>query len=298
MIGAERQRRIGIPRDVRALAKRDISVATNVGVRRYSYIVVGKRVADRCGRRVVDQNVLWIEQQRSRYAARRASINIAGEGELAVARRLHETAVAALRAAAGEDRSGKGGLAVGPQHDLAAVAAPGGRRVDRRVRVDAHGGRGRDGEVFELGALIGDEAQVRMAAAPVAADQDLAAAAAAGRVDLGVGDLDVLAAHHDRAAGRAAVLARGRDRAGELDGLRRSARRLAAAGGGVEHDHAVVAADRVGPDHALGVDDGIDHRARRRGGELDPPAVGAERAALGVADQRLERPAGGDVDDL
>ena len=144
------------------------------------------------------------------------------------------------------------------------------------LRVDAHGGRGRDGEVFELGARIGDEAQVRMAAAPVAADQDLAAAAAAGRVDLGIGDLDVLAAHHDRAAGRAAVLARRRDRAGELDGLRRSARRLAAAGGGVEHDHAVVAADRVGPDHALGVDDGIDHRARRRGGELDPPAVGAD----------------------
>ena len=137
-----------------------------------------------------------------------------------------------------------------------------------------------------------------MAAAPVAADQDLAAAAAAGRVDLGIGDLDVLAAHHDRAAGRAAVPARRRDRAGELDGLRRRARRLAAAGGGVEHDHAVVAADRVGADHALGVDDGIDHRARRRCGELDPPAVGAERAALGVADQRLERPAGGDVDDL
>ena len=137
-----------------------------------------------------------------------------------------------------------------------------------------------------------------MAAAPVAADQDLAAAAAAGGIDFRIGELDVLAAHHDRAAGRAAVLARRRDRAGELDGLRRSARRLAAAGGGVEHDHAVVAADRVGPDHALGVDDGIDHRARRRGGELDPPAVGAERAALGVADQRLERPAGGDVDDF
>ena len=69
-------------------------------------------------------------------------------------------------------------------------------------------------------------------------------------------------------------------RAGELDGLGRRARRLAAAGGGAEHDHAVVAADRVGLDHAPGVDDGIDHRARRRGGELDPPAVRAELAVL------------------
>ena len=137
-----------------------------------------------------------------------------------------------------------------------------------------------------------------MAAAPVAADQDLAAAAAAGRIDVRVGDLDVLAAHHDRAAGGAALLARRRHRAGELDGLRRRARRLAAAGGGVEHDHAVVAADRVGADDAPGVDDGIDHGARRRGGELDPSAVRAQRAVLGVADQRLERPAGGDVDDL
>ena len=40
-----------------------------------------------------------------------------------------------------------------------------------------------DGEVFELGARIGDEALVRIAAAPVAADQHLAAAGAAGRID-------------------------------------------------------------------------------------------------------------------
>ena len=71
---------------------------------------------------------------------------------------------------------------------------------------------------------------------------------------------------------------------------------LLAAGGGAEHDHAVVPADRVGLDHAAGVDDGIDHRARRRGGELDPPAVGADLAVVG--DERLERLAGRDVDDL
>ena len=58
------------------------------------------------------------------------------------------------------------------------------------------------------------------------------------------------------------------------------------------------AADRVGPDHASGVDDRIDHGPRGGGGELDAAAVGAERAVPAVADQRFERPAAGDVDDL
>src|SRR6185503_3413178 len=106
VIGAERQRRISIPRDVRALAKLDISVATNVGVRRYSYVIVGKRVADRNGRSGVDQNVLWIKQQRACLAPRRTAVDTAGECELPVARRLHEAAVAALCAALGEDGSG------------------------------------------------------------------------------------------------------------------------------------------------------------------------------------------------
>ena len=140
---------------------------------------------------------------------------------------------------------------------------------------------------------------VRVAAAPVAADQHLAAAGAARRIDA-----CALASLMSSPVTRIVppcvpfFLPAAASVPEILTVWVGRARRLAAAGGGVEHDHAVVAADRVGPDHALGVDDGIDHRARRRGGELDPPAVGAERAALGVADQRLERPAGGDVDDL
>jgi len=59
---------------------------------------------------------------------------------------------------------------------------------------------------------------------------------------------------------------------------------------------AVAPADRVRRDHAASVDDGIDHGARRRGGELDPSAVGSDLAL--VAHQRLERPAGRDVDHL
>src|SRR5262245_26316817 len=126
-----------------------------------------------------------------------------------LARNLHESAVAALRAALREDRAGEGGLAVGPQHNLAAVAAPLRRRADGGAGVDAHRGRGRDGEAFELGARVIDEACVRLAAAPVAADEHLAAA---GGIDARVRELDVLAAHQNRAALRALLLSRCRER--------------------------------------------------------------------------------------
>src|SRR3954453_9601871 len=51
----------------------------------------------------------------------------------------------------------------------------------------------------------------------------------------------------------------------------------------------------VGPDLVLMTESTT---ARRRGGEFYPSAVATLRAALGVGDQRLERLAGGDVDDL
>jgi hypothetical protein len=57
-----------------------------------------------------------------------------------------------------------------------------------------------------------------------------------------------------------------------------------------------VAADRVGLDHAGGVDDGIDDGARGGGGELDSPAVGSDLAIVG--DERLQRPAGRDIDSM
>src|SRR4030088_1539881 len=47
-------------------------------------------------------------------------------------------------------------------------------------------------------------------------------------------ELDVLAAHEDRAALGALLLSSCRERAGDLDGLGRSARRLAPSGGGAE----------------------------------------------------------------
>src|SRR5262249_21206020 len=89
------------------------------------------------------------------------------------------------------------------------------------------------------------------------------------------------------------LLARPARRAGDLAGRGGGARRLGCPGGGAEHDHAVAPADRVGRDHAAGVDDGIDYGACRRGGELDPSAVGSDFAL--VAHQRLERLAGRDV---
>jgi hypothetical protein len=79
-------------------------------------------------------------------------------------------------------------------------------------------------------------------------------------------------------------------------GSHRRARELAAAGRGAEHDHAVAVADRVGLDHAAGVDDGIDHVPCGRRRQLDPCAVGSDLAL--VADERFERLAGGDVDHL
>src|SRR5260370_37205500 len=96
-----------------------------------------------------------------------------------VARSLHESTVAALRAAAGEDGSGEGGLAVRPQNDLAAVAAPPRRRVDGGGGVAAHRGRRRDREASELGARARDEPLVRVAAAPCAAALPLPPPAAA-----------------------------------------------------------------------------------------------------------------------
>ena len=109
-------------------------------------------------------------------------------------------------------------------------------------------------------------------------------------------ELDVLAGDQDLAALRSLLLARRRQRAGHLDGLGRRARRLACPGRGAEHDHAVAVADRIGLDHAAVVDDGVDHGARRRGGQLDPAAIGSDLAVVG--DQRLERLAGRDVDHL
>ncbi len=76
----------------------------------------------------------------------------------------------------------------------------------------------------------------------------------------------------------------------------RRAGALAAGGRGAQHDHAVLAADRVGLDHAAGVDDRVDHGAGGGRGELDPPAVRFDLAVVG--DQRGERLAGLHVDHL
>src|SRR5262249_25050167 len=244
----------------------------------------------------VDVEVLGIKQQRSHRTLWRPRVARAAVTQQLVARDFDESTVATARAAAGEDGSGESGLAVRPQNDLAAVAAPPRRCVDGGRGVDAHRGRRRDHEAFELGARVFDEARVWIAAAPVATDQHLAAAFAAGGIDPRARELDVLAGHQDRAALRSLLPARRGQRAGDLDGLAPGARRLAGPGGGVEPDHAIAPADRVGRDHAAGVDDGSDYGARRRGGELDASAVGSNPAL--VAHQRLERLAGRDVDHL
>ena len=64
---------------------------------------------------------------------------------------------------------------------------------------------------------------------------------------------------------------------------------------GAENDLAVLHADRVGLDDALGVDDRVHHLACRRRGELNYAAIGLERSL--VLDQRIERLAGLNVPD-
>src|SRR4029077_6434681 len=84
-----------------------------------------KRAADEANIRTVglggNQYVERIKQQRSHCTLWRPRVGRAAVIQQLVARDLDETAVAPLRAAAGEDRAGKGGLAVRPQNDLAAV---------------------------------------------------------------------------------------------------------------------------------------------------------------------------------
>ena len=211
----------------------------------------------------VDVIVVGIEKQRARGTVRRAGIDVADEIELAVARSLDEPAVAAIRAAAGEDGAVEIRLVVRPEHDLAAVPALGRRSIDRGAGVDAHRRCRRNGVALERGALIVHQALCRLAAAPVAADHDLAAAGAAGGIDQRADELDVLAGHQDGAAGGAGFLPAADSVPETLTICAGRAGRLAGAGRGAEHDHAVLPADRVGLDHARGIDDGIDDRAAR-----------------------------------
>src|SRR5262249_44323105 len=183
--------------------------------------------------------------------------------------------------AGGVDGSVEQGRDVGPDDDLAAGAVAGRRGVDGGGSVDRDRAGGRDRLVLEPRARIVHEAQARVAARPVAADEDRAAAGRAGHVDARAGDLDVLAGDDHPAAFAAAIalavlalhgLGRGRDGAGETDGLLRRADALGGGRGGAEHDGAAVAADAVRLDHAGVVDHRIDHLARGRRGELDAAA--------------------------
>src|SRR5262249_56861260 len=72
----------------------------------------------------VDVEILGIKQQGSHRTLWRPRVRRAAVIQQLVTRDLDEAAVAALRAAAGENGPGESGLAVRPQNDLAAVAAP------------------------------------------------------------------------------------------------------------------------------------------------------------------------------
>ena len=136
-----------------------------------------------------------------------------------------------------------------------------------------------------------------MPARPIAADQNLAAAGLAGRVDLGVRDLDVLAG--DRRRCRRLVpffLPAAESLPAILHRLLRRAAALRAAGRGAEHNHAVMGADRIGLDHAFVVDDRVRPPPRGGGRQLDAAAIGLELAL--VADQRLQRLSGRHILDL
>src|SRR5829696_219974 len=116
-----------------------------------------------------------------------------------MSRHLGKAAVAARGAAGRQDRAGKRGLLVRPNDDLAAGAARRGRSVDDGVAVDGHSGRSRDLLVLQARARVLDKPTGWAAAAPIAADQNGAAAGRSGDVDVGTRDLDVLAGHHDLA---------------------------------------------------------------------------------------------------
>src|SRR5215510_13868146 len=149
MIGAQRQRGLRAPDDVRAVSERnvtDLRARTAgpasrhddvAGLQSSTELSVGqnggragwcKDAATKANIRTVrlgsNQYVERIKQQRSHCALWRPRVRRAAVIQKLVARDLDESTVAAPRAAAGEDGPGEGGLAVRPQHDLAAVAAP------------------------------------------------------------------------------------------------------------------------------------------------------------------------------
>jgi len=153
---------------------------------------------------------------------------------------------------------GEGGLA-GPDHrnDLAAVAAHpaadalmvvGGGRLLTVVRR-------RDREAFELGAQGWRRCPCsgwpRPQSPPIST---LPPAAAARRIDAGaLASLMSSLGDEDRAACVPFFLPAAASVPEILTVWVGGARRLACPGGGAEHNHAVVPADRVGLDHAAGV---------------------------------------------
>jgi len=120
------------------------------------------------------RNVGRIEQQFPVLAVGRAGVDLGSEIEVAFAGSFDESTVTALLAASRGDAAPDGGVAVGPDDDLAAIAVLRGIRVDRAALLN--------GDVLGVGRVGVDRLAVE-----VAADADLSATAAAAGVYPGAG---------------------------------------------------------------------------------------------------------------
>ncbi|MCW0437898.1 hypothetical protein NB723_002862 [Xanthomonas sacchari] len=119
------------------------------------------------GAAALDADGVRVQQQVAHRAVGRAGIGAAAVGELLLAGDFGAAAVAALRATAHGDAAGEPGVAVGPDHRFAAVAAAAGAGVERDAGIGLH---------------VGGVTQRRIVPLPTAADVDGATAGRAAGV--------------------------------------------------------------------------------------------------------------------
>ena len=209
---------------------------------------------------------------------------------------FHESPVARKRSAPRFGSSVERCRLIGPDYDLAAIAAglSGGIYGGRRINADR--GSSTYDERFQRGARICRNGRITFATADIAANQNLAATGLPRRVDRCGRKLDIFAADDDSPTLGVLPLTRGRNRPRQLNPLRRRACRFGRSGRRAQDDHAVLGPDRIGLDHTGIVDDGIHHLTGSGGSEFDTPAIRFELSV--ILDQRIKRLTGRDIDDL
>ncbi|MNU87391.1 hypothetical protein D3C71_771730 [compost metagenome] len=208
-----------------------------------------------------DAQIGRVDQQQARLALGRAHVHRTGQADVLLAGDFGKAAVAALCAATRRQAAGKGRGVVGPHRDVAAVA------LDKRIGLERGARRYLDG-----GRLAAERSRAIVRGHAQAAQCNLAATGGARDVDgRAAGHVHVFAGDDDLAALLARAHARGVDRAGDLDGAGVAAR---------QHDLAVLHADRLGADDAVGVDHVVDHALDGACGHQDRAAVRADDATV------------------